>query len=175
MICMGFRIEQEHPQLPELRARFLEIYSTCLADRTRLFAGMDSVLDRLEAEGMGWGVVTNKPGWLTLPVLRALALDDRAGCIVSGDTLEFSKPHPAPMLHACRLQDREPAATLYVGDSRRDIEAGHRAGMFTLVARYGYLGSEDEPENWGANGMVDAPLEILQWLGLDPPPSRIPG
>ena len=113
---------------------------------------------------MNWGVVTNKPAWLTEPLMDALDLSRRAAGIVSGDTLEESKPHPAPLLHACAIIGSEPRSCLYVGDAERDIEAGHNAGMATLVAMFGYLMKEDEPETWGANALIRQPSEILDWI-----------
>ena len=58
------------------------------------------MLDELAARRMAWGIVTNKPGFLTTPLLKALHLDHLAACVVSGDTLAERKPHPAPLLHA---------------------------------------------------------------------------
>jgi phosphoglycolate phosphatase len=111
-------------------------------------------------------VVTNKPAWLTDPLMAALGLDQRAACIVSGDTLQESKPHPAPLLHACDLISSQPGQCLYVGDAERDIQAGCNAGMPTLVAMFGYLMETDRPEDWGANALIHHPSEIIDWLGL---------
>ena len=146
-----------------LHRRFLEIYSAGIADQTRLFDGMEELLLAAEAHGMPWGVVTNKPARMTDPLMAALGLTARAGCIVSGDTTAHSKPHPEPLLHASRLITVPPEACLFVGDAERDIEAGRRAGMPTLVARFGYLGPDDRPDEWGADGIVDRPAEILAW------------
>ena len=164
MICRAFAISENAPAFPGLRERFLSIYADNLADETRLFPGMAEVLAHLESEGYSWGIVTNKSERLTLPLVAALGLADRAACIVCGDTLAQSKPHPAPMLHACQLVKRSPAQSLYVGDAEKDVIAGRQAAMHTLIARYGYLGSEDEPEAWGADGLIDSPGEILDWL-----------
>jgi phosphoglycolate phosphatase len=125
---------------------------------------MTEVLAGIRARGLNWGVVTNKPAWLTEPLLRELDLFDQAACIVSGDTLEERKPHPAPMLHACRLAGSAAAECLYVGDAERDIEAGRNAGMHTLVALFGYLLDGDDPAAWQADGMVREPLEIIDWV-----------
>lgn len=164
MVSQFLHIDQEDEAFPALRQRFLDIYSSNLANETALFPGMQQVLDRLEADNISWGIVTNKVSWLTDPLMRALGLEQRAGCIVSGDTVEHSKPHPAPMLHACQLIDRAPSRTLYVGDAKRDIEAGHNAGMYTLIANYGYIAADEDPGTWGADGMIETPLEILDCL-----------
>ena len=126
----------------------------------------DRVLAQLESRAIAWGVVTNKPGWLTEPLLKGLALWSRAACVVSGDTLSKAKPDPEPLLHACDRLAASPQRSWYVGDAERDIIAGQRAGMRTLVAGFGYLSPEDRPRDWGADGVLDKPGELLAWLEL---------
>jgi phosphoglycolate phosphatase len=161
LIELGFGIDPQHPDFEPLRKQLLDLYQANLAVHTALFPGMAEVLDELEQRGIRWGVVTNKPGWLTEPLLDALELTPRAACVVSGDTLQERKPHPAPLLHACKLAGCRPAQALYVGDAERDIEAGRNAGMRTLVALFGYFMEHDQPENWGADALIQQPADIL--------------
>jgi N-acetyl-D-muramate 6-phosphate phosphatase len=156
--------DAEDARFEELRARFLEIYAQNLFLDTVLFPGMESLLAWLESRGLNWGVVTNKPAFLTDPLMRSLGLDRRAACVVSGDSIEERKPHPAPMWHACELAGSRPAECLYVGDAERDIQAGRAAGMATLIALYGYIDESQHPEQWGADGMIREPREILDWM-----------
>ncbi|MCB1759520.1 MAG: HAD-IA family hydrolase [Gammaproteobacteria bacterium] len=165
LIRLGFGIEPDDPQFAPLRQQFLDFYRDNLTRGTSLFAGIDELLTRLEQLGIGWGIVTNKPGWLTDPLMRQLALDARAACIVSGDTTANAKPHPEPILHACRLHGTAPGDTLYIGDAERDIIAGKAAGTTTLVALFGYIGTGDRPDTWRADGAISAPLQVLDWLG----------
>ena len=111
----------------QLRLRFLDLYAQNLAEHTRPFPGIEPVLDELERRGVPWGVVTNKPAWLTDPLMAALGLDRRAGCVVSGDTVAERKPHPLPLLHAAGLVGVAPERCVYVGDAERDIQAGRAA------------------------------------------------
>jgi N-acetyl-D-muramate 6-phosphate phosphatase len=158
----------------QLRTRFLEIYAKNLFRDTALFPGMESLLAWLESRGLNWGVVTNKPAFLTDPLMVSLGLAERAACIVSGDTIDERKPHPAPMWHACELAGSRPAECLYVGDAQRDIQAGQAAGMATLIALYGYIDEEQHPEQWGADGMIREPREILDWmLGTQEPVAMV--
>jgi N-acetyl-D-muramate 6-phosphate phosphatase len=161
LVELGFGPDDGSPAFAELRRQFLDLYRANLARETRLFPGMTAVLEGIQARGLNWGVVTNKPAWLTEPLLRELDLHEQAACVVSGDSLPERKPHPAPMLHACRLAGSEAPQCLYVGDAQRDIEAGRNAGMHTLVALFGYIQQEDRPETWGADGAVNTALEIL--------------
>ena len=129
---LAFDAHRDADEIEPLRQRFLDDYRQNIARHSRLFEGFEEVLKLFHPHDMPWGVVTNKPGWLTDPLLADLKLAQRAACVVSGDTLEQRKPHPAPLLHACKLIGTTPQQCLYVGDAERDIKAGHNAGMPTL-------------------------------------------
>ncbi len=164
LIALGFGLGPEAPDFEALRQRLLAIYQAGLCRETKLFPGMAAVLDALPARGCNWGVVTNKPAFLTEPLMAALGLSARAACIVSGDSTAKRKPHPEPMRHACALAGSRPEQCLYVGDAERDVAAGKIAGMKTLVALFGYIGDNERPHTWGADGLVTEPAEILKWL-----------
>jgi phosphoglycolate phosphatase len=160
----GMGVVPEDPEFPVLREAFMLHYAACLAQTTRLFTGVEDLLDRLEAQGRAWGIVTNKAARFTMPVVAALKLDRRAGTIVCGDTTPHPKPHPEPLLYAARELDVAPGHCVYVGDDLRDVQAGVAAGMPTLVARWGYMGIGEPHERWPATGGVDSPLDVLAWL-----------
>lgn len=164
LLGLGFNIDSNHPSFKPLQERFIRIYQDNLTRESNLFEGMEKIIDKLDETSQKWGVITNKPAFLTEPLLSGLGLQNRAACVVSGDTTANSKPHPEPMLHACMLTGVEPTSCLYVGDAERDIEAGRNANMHTVVACYGYLGGEDKPENWQADAMIHHPSELSQWL-----------
>lgn len=147
-----------------MQRRFIDIYAGRLAERTRLFDGMDEVLARIEAAGMAWGVVTNKPTRLTEPLLCALGLRGRCACVVCGDTTPHRKPHPAPLLHAMSEIGMAPQQALYVGDAERDIAAGRAAGMLTAAALYGYIPPHEQPAAWAADFQVGKPADLIALL-----------
>jgi 2-phosphoglycolate phosphatase len=163
LIRVGFP-DLPEDALPALQQRFLAIYSANLSNQTLLFPGMAGVLDELESLGVTLGIVTNKPGWLTLPLLEQLRLSARFVCVISGDTLCERKPHPLPLLHAAQLAGTEAAHCLYVGDAERDIQAARAASMISLIARYGYIGEEDNPAEWNADGDLYDPPGLTPWL-----------
>jgi len=164
LIELGFSLDRSDPAFEPLRQRLLEVYHENISRRTQPFPGITELLDNIEQRGLNWGIVTNKPGWLTDPLLKDLDLFERAACVVSGDTLDERKPHPAPMLHASKLANSRPEQCVYIGDAQRDIEAGNKAGMQTLVALFGYLQVADEPRTWNANDMIERPQDLLAWL-----------
>ena len=164
LLKLGFDLSPEDDNFKSLQQRFIELYQDNIDRETALFEGMEEVITKLEANNISWGIITNKPAFLTDPLVAKLGLAERAACVVSGDTTAHSKPHPAPMLHACNLINHDPHDCLYIGDAKRDIEAGKNARMKTITARWGYLSEHDKPENWQADAIIDHPSEILQWI-----------
>jgi 2-phosphoglycolate phosphatase len=165
LLAVGMDIHPDHPQYEQYRQEFLAAYERCLADTTVLFEGMAEVLDELEARGLKWGVVTNKPHRFTMPVMQGLGLVERCGVIISGDSTAHAKPHPLPLLTACEQLGVAPAATLYVGDDLRDIQAALAAGMPSAAAGWGYIGTAHEINTWGADVICELPLALLPQLG----------
>ena len=163
MILAAFEIAAEHPDFTAMRDEFLEIYAANLCIGTRLFPGMDALLDRLDRSGVAWGVVTNKFERLARPVVEAL-VGKRAAVIVGGDTCARAKPHPDPLLHAARTVGVAPARALYVGDDERDVQAARAAGMQVVVAGYGYLGDGAPPAAWHADAVLDSPAALDVWI-----------
>ncbi len=164
MLNLAFEGELGEPFFDTLRDRLLSHYREDIANHTRLFDGMTDVLAELDAIDIKWGIVTNKPAWLTEPLLKELSLDERAVCVISGDTLPRRKPHPDQLLHACEVTGFAPQRALYVGDARSDIVAGHRAGMRTVAALFGYIPTGEDPHTWGAAITIETPIELLRWV-----------
>ena len=164
LLGAGMGLTPDDPGYAAARDAFLAHYSACLADTTRLFEGVATMLEDLEARGLAWGIVTNKAERYTGPVVVSLGLAHRAGTIVCGDTTPHAKPHPAPLLHAASALRLPPSRCAYVGDDRRDIDAGNAAGMPTLVASWGYLGNGDPPSAWPALGWLASPGDLAGWL-----------
>lgn len=164
LVRLGFGVEVDDPIHGNLRERFLGIYAEHVFEETRLFAGIEELLVELESRAIYWGIVTNKPSRFTQPLLQGLGLAHRAACIVSGDTTAKRKPDPEPLLLACKQIGCTPAQCVYLGDAERDIEAGRRAGMATVAVRFGYLLPAAQPDQWGADYIIDYPLELLAWI-----------
>lgn len=164
MVCLAFRCRPGSDESMALWHELLHTYAAAICMHTDFFPGMEQIIDQIEHSGRKWGIVTNKPGFLTDPLLQALGLDTRTGAVVSGDTLTEKKPHPAPLLHACEQVGSAPGRCIYIGDDERDIEAGRRSGMTTLAAAYGYIVAEDDASGWNADGVIHSPQEITAWL-----------
>jgi 2-phosphoglycolate phosphatase len=144
--------------------RLLNIYRKQLAKHTALFDNGEEMLGEIERRGLLWGIVTNKPGWLTEPLLVEVNLHARARVVVSGDTFPERKPHPRGLLHAAQVMGLDPADCVYVGNAERDAQAAQAAGMYSLIAGFGYIGDGDQADLWYQHGWLDTPLDLLAWL-----------
>jgi len=164
MIGLAFGHRPDHPEYPALRDEFFANYEACLTERTRPFDGVAQLLDALLAQGLAWGVVTNKMERFALPLTAGLPLFGTAATVVGGDTTPHPKPHPAPLLEAARRIGLAPQQCLYVGDDERDIVAGKAAGMPTVAALYGYLGEVQDVSAWQADAVIASPLDLLRHL-----------
>lgn len=138
------------------RQRFLDIYGADIAVDTDLFEGMYSLLEALEARKVPWGIVTNKPRWLSEALLKALNLTERCAVLVCPEDVKHTKPDPEPMYLAAKHIHIATEACIYVGDHPRDIDAGRNAGMYTILAAYGYLPLEHKEDltAWQADCIV---------------------
>ena len=159
---LGFAGKVTEQQIEPLRQRFLQHYRAQVADESKLFDGYAEILDELEARSIPWGIVTNKPEWLTHPLLEQLGLADRSAVVIGGDTLAQRKPHPLPLQVAAERLGISCNNCIYVGDDERDIVAGKAARMKTLVAAYGYIEDAVDIEAWKADGVIDLPHNLLQ-------------
>ncbi|WP_428354512.1 HAD family hydrolase [Methyloprofundus sp.] len=158
----------EHEVSDTIKADILEYlldyYEQHIAEFTQLYDGMPELLATLENANIPWGVITNKRERMTHPLMHALDLSKRSACIICGDTTAYSKPHPEPMLTACRQIQVAPEECLYIGDAKHDITAGKAANMKTLAATWGYLKPDDKPQDWGADALIHHPTQILDWI-----------
>ena len=164
MVGVAFGVSPGEMRFEPLRDAFLSHYEAGLLDRTHPFDGVDVMLSALEAAGIPWGIVTNKATRFTTPIVAGLGLAQRAAVVVCGDTTPHSKPHPEPLLHAARAMGLLPESVAYVGDDLRDAQAARAAGMPMVAATWGYLGVGEPVHNWGADALMDAPGQLLDWL-----------
>jgi len=166
MLDAAFGIGPGDARFDALRTDFLNLYEARILRDTRVFASVEPVLTALERSGLRWGIVTNKVARFALPLVAGLGLQMRCAVLISGDTTPHAKPHPAPLLEAARRLDVPPQQCLYIGDDRRDVEAGRAAGVPVLAAAWGYLGRGESAHDWQADAVLDHPQALLNWLGM---------
>lgn len=164
MLAVAFGIAPEHPDFAAQREEFFQAYEKRMTENTHVFDGVGEMVDALDERGLAWGIVTNKSKRFTGRLLEGIAALSASATAISGDTTPHAKPHPEPLLEACRRMQVDPARCIYVGDDERDIVAGRAAGMATVAAAWGYLGSATAIGDWGAHAIANSPAELLKLL-----------
>jgi phosphoglycolate phosphatase len=164
LIRLGLGEQGSEEEVERLRQEFLEVYIQNICIKSSLFNGIDDFLSNLDERGTSWGIVTNKPHAMTQLLLESLDLIHRPGCLICGDSLPQKKPHPAPLRAGAKELGIPTKHCVYVGDARRDIDAGHAAGMSTIAASYGYIHPHDDPYQWGASTVIRRPTDLLNAL-----------
>lgn len=159
LIGAAFGLTPQDAEYPELRDAFLKNYEESIAVESRLFDGITELLANLQAQGIVWGIVTNKVSYLTDSLVPQIGLD-HAACVISGDTASHPKPHPAPLFEAAKRIGIDPEHCWYVGDDLRDIQAGQAAGMITIAAGWGYCGNI-APASWNADALAESPQQLF--------------
>lgn len=164
MICLAFELQPDDPAVGPLREAFLKIYRQQLSAHSKLFDGCEQVLNYCAENKIPWGIITNKPEHLTLPLLERMRFPSRPSTVVCGDTTNEPKPSSLPMQHALRELGLKAEQCVYFGDADRDIEAAKRVNMPSVAVSWGYIQPDDDIEAWGAESIIHHPTEILDWL-----------
>ena len=164
LVSLGLDMSEDAPEFESKRLRLLELYSEVLGSIAKPYPGIASLLGELHIRGVAWGISTNKPRAYTEPLLQRLNIQPQPGSVVCPDDVSERKPHPESLYLNCRELNCSPSEAIYVGDHQRDIEAGRRAGMYTIAATYGYIEPDDDPYNWGANTHAGCSTELLSLI-----------
>ena len=158
MIELGFNCTQGMPEFETLRDE------DQLGSSAQPYEGLRQLLADLSHSAIPWGVVTNKMRRFAEPLMAAMVFDPPAGALVTPCEVTEPKPHPEAILRCCALLQCQSQHAIYVGDHKRDIEAGKRAGCYTIAAAYGYLSTEEDPAVWGADHIVSSSHELATFI-----------
>lgn len=168
LVSLGLDMAEDAPEFESKRLRLLELYSEVLGTLATPYPGIETLLHQLQERGIAWGISTNKPKAYTEPLLTQLNIQPPPASVVCPEDISERKPHPESLYRNCRELHCSPDQAIYVGDHARDIEAGRRAGMYTIAAAYGYIEAGDDPLDWGANVQAHCSDDLLGII-LDPP------
>jgi 2-phosphoglycolate phosphatase len=164
MLELGFGEDLKEYDFATLRQQFLDYYEKNICVETAYFDGVEDLLLALNQKNIPWGIVTNKPEFLTLQLVTSFPLLQNCGVIISGDSLNKRKPHPLPLLHAEEKLAHTSPNTWYVGDAERDIQAANSANMHSVIAQYGYISDIQQTNSWNADLSIHCPSELLDYF-----------
>lgn len=164
LLELGFGTALRQYDFATLRQQFLQYYADNLAVHSQSLPGIDQLLQQLQANNIPWGIVTNKPYKLAAALLRQMPQLSQCKVLLGGDSLHQRKPSPIPLLVAAHQLKVPSRQCWYLGDAQRDIEAANRANMLSVLAAYGYIAANDQPDSWQAAVTIQHPSELLTAL-----------
>lgn len=169
LLALGFGITAQDANFEAMRLEYLDLYESVFTNRPQFLPGIADLLQSLDARGIRWGIVTNKPRRFSVDLTKAVKMGDsnlfaRSACLLCGDDAPQPKPAPDTLLMACKATNALPSECIYVGDAERDVQAGKAAGMETVVALFGYIADTDKPKEWRGDVLIETPLELLNYL-----------
>ncbi|MDP0562126.1 MAG: HAD-IA family hydrolase [Candidatus Endonucleobacter sp. (ex Gigantidas childressi)] len=169
LTALAFNLAIDHPDIEPRRQELLKHYEKHINDLQRpspasIYPGIQALLNELEQRDIPWGIVTNKPEIYTTPLLEQTKLHSRAKAIVCPEHVTRPKPDPEALLLACHQANCSVNTSIYIGDHKRDIDAGNIAGMTTVAALYGYISDDDDPTGWQADLLAESVRDIHHWL-----------
>ncbi|MET1253679.1 HAD family hydrolase [Aliikangiella maris] len=163
LIKLGFNIDADHPSFAQLKQEFLQSYEKAMLAKSKLFAGIRESLNFLNQKQVVWGIITNKPDYLTQPIVAHFNLINQAQVIISGDTYPLKKPDPYPLIQACKICNVAVEESIYVGDDERDIIAAKAANMQSVCANWGYQANKDSVD-WQADYYLQESIDLKPFL-----------
>lgn len=169
LLALGFGITPADDDFEAKKLEYLDLYETVYTNKAIFLPGIEDMLDALDARGIKWGIVTNKPRRFSVNLTKAVNMGDkslyeRSACLLCGDDAPQPKPSPETLLMACKETSTKPSECIYVGDAERDVQAGKAAGMKTVVALFGYIAETDKPLEWNADMFIKTPQDLLAYL-----------
>ena len=137
---------------------FMEYYRQHYYDKTRVYPGINELLQSLKNKGYKIAVVSNKAQEMAQKVVKKFfgnIFDAVTGKIEGFAT----KPDPALTLEIVRQLGVKPENCILVGDSGMDMAAAVNGGLFPLGVLWGFRTKDELIEN-GAEYTVSSPSEI---------------
>lgn len=163
LLRASMKDEIEQYDQNKLKQKFLEYYLNHINVYSKPFPYIVDLISRCQEFNIPWGVVTNKPSFLTLPLMKSIAEFAHCSVIVCSDDLPEKKPDPRPLTFALeKIGVSNINRTIYIGDHIRDIQCGNNAGAITIAAAWGYISPKENLEKWDASFIANDAGEIIQ-------------
>ena len=138
LTSLGFNIDTSDQKCAALREELLREYESNLLKHGGAFDGIKEMLSSLEQDNIPYGIVTNKPLRFAKPILMNETAFKNCKTLICPDHLSAIKPDPEGILLGCKELGIQPADCIYIGDHKKDLEAGINAGTNIIACYFGY-------------------------------------
>jgi phosphoglycolate phosphatase len=147
-------------EIEALFADYLTYYSAHIADRTRLYPGVEEALTVFARAGWRQAVCTNKIESLAKLLITKLGIAERFAFICGQDTFGIAKPDPRPLLETIAASGGSGKRAIMIGDSETDIKTARAAGTPVIAVDFGY--SDTPVRDLGPDRVISHFDELMQ-------------
>lgn len=156
----------EDSLLEECLGDFLEVYAKNWNHHTRLYEGIDELLEYLQKQSIERSILSNKPDDFTKLAYDEFLSTWEFGIVMGTSDSTPSKPDPAGALRIAEKLGLLPEEILLLGDTRIDMQTAEAAGMYGVGATWGFR-PRDELIRFGAKALVDRPVDLQRFFHPD--------
>ena len=144
---------------------YLELYNNFGMDNTVIYDGMEKVFDKLIANNIKIGVLSNKPHIATIKTIEKFLPQYNFNVILGQKDIFPPKPDTTSSLYLAKELGENPSDIAFIGDAETDVKAANNGGFFPITVLWGYR-SKQELEAAGGKNFVNKPEEILKYFNL---------
>jgi phosphoglycolate phosphatase len=142
---------------------FEQQYETNWNNKTALYPGIETMLNRLTELQVHIAILSNKPDNYTKKcVNKFLVSHDFYPVLGQREHIE-RKPSPTGALEIANKLNAAPRSCIFVGDSSVDMKTGNAAGMISIGVSWGFR-TESELLEAGAQHIIHHPLELVRYV-----------
>jgi len=141
----------------------IEVYRNNCVNKTKPYAGIAGLLDKLVSHNMKLAVFSNKADEFTRKIVLTLLPDWNFEAIVGLSVDTYKKPNPFVALQISEKFGVNAEDIIYVGDSGTDMQTANNAGMYAVGALWGFRTEEELTSN-GAKYLISNPLDLMEIL-----------
>ncbi|MBU3183261.1 HAD family hydrolase [Clostridium estertheticum] len=124
----------------------------------KIFDDIKKSLVKLNEMGVSIGIVTSKTKEEFLNDFVPFGLSNYFKLVVCADDTEKHKPNPEPLLKFIELSEVDKSKTIYIGDTKYDLDCALGAGIDFALALWGAKSSI----GIDANYILENPKQILE-------------
>ena len=156
-------LKEDEQLLNKAHELFSGYYAVHYADNSRVYDGIQPVLDELRGRGVKLGVLTNKPDRFAKTIIEKLVPKGTFDIVLGSRDGVPKKPDPAAENEIIDALGADKSRVFHLGDSDVDVFTAKNAGVRSIGCSWGFR-SRQSLVDAGADFIADRPWDICEIL-----------
>jgi len=130
-----------------------------------LYHNVRETLEHLYKNGIKMGIATSRLKESTVKALKSFGIDHYFKSIVAADDVARHKPNKEPLVKCMKALNSESDQTLYVGDSKFDLECAINADVIPVLVGW-QSNSRDLATTYGVKHVLNNMRDLIRLVEL---------